>query len=71
MNCILTRTHLFSPELEIEPDQVIINTEWGAFGDNGCLDFLRTSWDHAVDNISLNTGKHLWPVFMTLCRLNK
>ena len=45
-------------ELEIEPDQVIINTEWGAFGDNQCLDFLRTSWDHMVDSISLNTGNN-------------
>ncbi|OTF83198.1 hexokinase-2-like protein [Euroglyphus maynei] len=24
------------------PDQVIVNTEWGAFGDNGVLDFFRS-----------------------------
>jgi len=48
------------PELECEPDQVIINTEWGAFGDNHCLDFVRTSWDHMVDKISLNNGKQLF-----------
>lgn len=43
-----------------EPNQVIINTEWGAFGDNGCLGFLRTKWDQMVDEISLNTGKQLF-----------
>lgn len=28
-----------------EPKQVIINTEWGAFGDNGVIDFVRTDID--------------------------
>ncbi|XP_054722126.1 hexokinase-2-like [Uloborus diversus] len=42
------------------PKQVIINTEWGAFGDNGCLNFLRTEYDYQVDEISLNKGKHLF-----------
>jgi len=36
---------------------VIINTEWGAFGDKGELDFIRTKWDLAVDEGSLNPGK--------------
>lgn len=40
-----------------EPDQVIINTEWGAFGDNGCLDFVRTDIDKDVDRTSLNPNK--------------
>lgn len=43
-----------------EPKQVIINTEWGAFGDNGCLDFLRTRYDREIDENSLNTGKQLF-----------
>jgi hypothetical protein len=30
-----------------EPRHVIINTEWGAFGANGELDFIRTKWDIA------------------------
>lgn len=42
-----------------DPQQVIINTEWGAFGDNGCLEFLRTSFDHQIDEVSLNKGKQL------------
>lgn len=38
-------------------DHMIINTEWGAFGDNKELDFIRTKWDEAVDSGSLNPGK--------------
>ena len=30
-----------------EPRHVIINTEWGAFGNQGELDFIRTKWDSA------------------------
>lgn len=44
----------------VEPRQVIVNTEWGAFGDDGCLDFIRTEYDRDVDNISLNPGKQLF-----------
>ncbi|CAL4065094.1 unnamed protein product, partial [Meganyctiphanes norvegica] len=32
---------------------VIIDIEWGAFGDNGVLDFVRTEWDNKVDQQSL------------------
>lgn len=34
-----------------------VNMEWGAFGDNGCLDDIRTEYDNAVDDLSLNHGK--------------
>lgn len=44
----------------LHPDQVIVNTEWGAFGDNGCIDFVRTKWDHQIDQNSLNPGKQLF-----------
>jgi len=43
-----------------EPKQVVINTEWGAFGDNGCIDFLRTHHDKDIDNNSLNPGKQVY-----------
>uniref|UniRef100_A0A4W3GZL0 hexokinase n=1 Tax=Callorhinchus milii TaxID=7868 RepID=A0A4W3GZL0_CALMI len=36
--------------------QMCINMEWGAFGDNGCLEDLITSFDKNVDSQSLNTG---------------
>ena len=37
--------------------QMIINTEWGAFGDDGCLDFITTDFDRAVDKHSINVGR--------------
>lgn len=40
-------------------NQVIVNTELGAFGDNGILDFVRTQWDDEVDDNSVNRGKQL------------
>ncbi|XP_047112829.1 hexokinase-1-like [Schistocerca piceifrons] len=33
--------------------QVIIDIEWGAFGDNGVLDFIKTDYDREVDKNSL------------------
>ena len=42
-----------------EPGEVIVNTEWGAFGNNGVLDFIRTDCDEEVDNASLNHGKQM------------
>ncbi|KAG5855024.1 hexokinase-1 [Anguilla rostrata] len=43
----------------VEGDQgrMCVNMEWGAFGDNGCLDDIRTQYDRAVDENSLNEGK--------------
>lgn len=40
-------------------DHVIVNTEWGAFGDNGALDFVRTQYDKEIDDHSINPGKQL------------
>ncbi|KAF5927917.1 hypothetical protein HPG69_009283 [Diceros bicornis minor] len=37
--------------------RMCINMEWGAFGDNGCLDDIRTNYDRLVDEYSLNAGK--------------
>ena len=42
------------------PTDMIINTEWGAFGDKKELDFIRTKWDAAVDAGSLNPGKQVF-----------
>jgi len=38
-------------------EHMVINTEWGAFGDNEELDFIKTKWDIAVDEFSVNPGK--------------
>lgn len=40
--------------------RMCVNMEWGAFGDNGCLDDIRTKYDQAVDENSLNEGKQRW-----------
>uniref|UniRef100_A0A8C6U2J4 hexokinase n=1 Tax=Neogobius melanostomus TaxID=47308 RepID=A0A8C6U2J4_9GOBI len=37
--------------------RMCVNMEWGAFGDNGCLDDIRTVYDQSVDENSLNEGK--------------
>ncbi|XP_069756959.1 hexokinase-1 isoform X2 [Narcine bancroftii] len=43
----------------VEGDEglMCVNMEWGAFGDNGCLDDIKTQYDEAVDDLSLNQGK--------------
>ncbi|KAL1513359.1 hypothetical protein ABEB36_002779 [Hypothenemus hampei] len=51
-------------ELFDEPDmgsgKVIINLEAAAFGDDGCLDDLRTDIDKQIDNDSINPGKQVY-----------
>lgn len=39
--------------------KMIINTEWGAFGDDGAMNSIRTSFDDEVDRASINPGKQL------------
>ncbi|XP_064314685.1 hexokinase-3 isoform X2 [Phalacrocorax carbo] len=43
----------------VEGDQgrMCINMEWGAFGDNGCLDNIFTDFDRLVDEKTINVGK--------------
>ena len=36
--------------------KVVIDVEWGAFGDNGVLDFMKTEFDREVDRNSLLAG---------------
>nr|CAD7201281.1 unnamed protein product [Timema douglasi] len=38
---------------------MVINTEWGAFGDNGALEIVRTQYDREIDSHSINAGKQL------------
>lgn len=38
---------------------MIINMEWGGFGDNGCLDFLRTEADKQIDEQSVDKNKQM------------
>jgi len=41
-------------------EHMVINTEWGAFGDNGEIDFIKTKWDENVDEMSVNPGKQIF-----------
>ena len=35
---------------------VLMDPEMGAFGDNGCIDFIKTEWDRKLDQESLLPG---------------
>jgi len=37
-------------------DHCIMDPEWGAWGDNGTIDFIKTSWDRDLDAASLLPG---------------
>ncbi|XP_017404413.1 hexokinase HKDC1 isoform X2 [Cebus imitator] len=43
--------------VEGDEGKMCINTEWGGFGDNGCVEDIRTQYDMEVDEGSLNPGK--------------
>lgn len=42
------------------PKEVLVNTEWGAFGNGGCLDFVVTEFDRDVDANSVNPSKQIF-----------
>ncbi|XP_014599221.1 PREDICTED: hexokinase type 2 isoform X2 [Polistes canadensis] len=39
---------------------MLINTEWGAFGEQDTLDFVLTEFDRSIDEKSINPGKQLF-----------
>ncbi|KAM5236449.1 hexokinase HKDC1 [Ctenodactylus gundi] len=43
--------------VEGDEGKMCINTEWGGFGDNGCIEDIRTLYDIEVDEGSLHPGK--------------
>ncbi|VDM46256.1 unnamed protein product [Toxocara canis] len=42
------------------PKQMIINMEWGAYGDDGMLDFIYTKYDAHIDENSFNRRQQLF-----------
>jgi len=46
---------------------MIVNTEWGAFGNQGELDFMITKWDKRVDAASVNPGKQIFEKMIPEC----
>ncbi|KAJ1356728.1 hypothetical protein KIN20_014472 [Parelaphostrongylus tenuis] len=43
-----------------QPDEIIINMEWGAFGDDGAISFIHTEYDKIVDKTTINPGKQIF-----------
>ncbi|XP_023313528.1 hexokinase type 2 isoform X4 [Trichogramma pretiosum] len=43
-----------------EKPSMLINTEWGAFGERGTLDFVRTEFDRDIDDNSINPNKQIF-----------
>ena len=39
---------------------MLINTEWGAFGNGGALDFILTDFDRDVDRNSVNPSRQIF-----------
>ncbi len=39
--------------------QIVINCEWGAFGDDGKLEKWRTKYDRQLDQLTVNPGEQL------------
>ncbi|KAJ3604589.1 hypothetical protein NHX12_029329 [Muraenolepis orangiensis] len=46
--------------VEGEEGRMCVNTEWGAFGDNGELEEFRLEYDRVVDEFSINPGQQLY-----------
>nr|WPA94603.1 hexokinase 1 [Cacopsylla chinensis] len=44
---------------------VVIDIEWGAFGDNGVLDFIRSEFDRCVDDNSLIQGSFTFEKYIS------
>lgn len=51
---------LFEKPGKLDDEKVIINVEWGAFGDYGSLESIRTFYDREVDHHSINPGNQLF-----------
>ena len=51
--------------------QVVIDIEWGAFGDNGSLDFTKTQFDPIIDKNSNHIGSFTYVRLNTTVVLQK
>ena len=45
---------------EEEEGSMVVNTEWGAFGEAGELDLLSTAWDKTLDAKTENPGQQIF-----------
>ena len=44
---------------DVTDEDMCINMEWGAFGDDGALEDFRNDYDRTVDTTSINKGRQL------------
>lgn len=49
-----------------DPKEVMINMEWGAFGENGALDFIRTEFDRSADSRSIKPGAQMYALLRSI-----
>jgi len=56
----IDNVELYEGQRPTKSKHVAINTEWGALGNTGSLDFIRTSFDLLVDQQSKNVGKQVY-----------
>lgn len=54
------KTLSLNPKDSDQTPHMVINTEFGAFGNNGCLNDYRTLYDLRVDIDSMNPGKQIY-----------
>lgn len=45
-------------------EHMVINTEWGAFGEEGQLDEVCTKYDNIIDIESLNPGQQRYVFYL-------
>ncbi|ESO12745.1 hypothetical protein HELRODRAFT_105497 [Helobdella robusta] len=50
----------WQPDADETSDEMIINTEWGGLGDNGCIDFARGPADYIIDDRSLDKRRQIF-----------
>lgn len=51
---------LLEPQFKRTQKNIIVNVEWGAFGEGGQLDFVRTEYDIEIDRKSINRSEQLF-----------
>lgn len=55
-----SNAELFDKLNKTHGERVIINTEFGAFGEQGSIDFIRNVYDKDVDDNSINPNNQLF-----------
>lgn len=46
--------------VHLDKPHMLVNTEWGAFGEGGVIDFVLTEYDRDIDDNSINPKKQIF-----------